>query len=293
METYFIRPASQKNNTIFFDINSLQWLTENKEPDHERQHCNNQYEILWITEGCLYNCMDMQQTESIDNRLFLIRPGQMHRYSLSGEAKGYSVNFTEAFLDMEDQRSDGTYYNSLFRLFSGPEGTRVDKDLTDDLEDILQRLMKEFTGTHLFRTEILRRYFKIFLIYLARQFEENFSETWPTRNAELVQKFMASLDKKFKTHKMVSDYAAELLVTPNYLNEIIKKMTGFSAGHHIRNRVVLEAKRLARYSGICMKEIAYSLGFSDSAHFSKFFKSVTGMNFSEFKKEKQLLLSAI
>jgi AraC-like DNA-binding protein len=35
-----------------------------------------------------------------------------------------------------------------------------------------------------------------------------------------------------------------------------------------------------------MKEIAYHLGFSDSAHFSKFFKNTTGMNFTDFKKEK-------
>jgi AraC family transcriptional activator of pobA len=36
---------------------------------------------------------------------------------------------------------------------------------------------------------------------------------------------------------MVSGYAGMLLVTPNYLNEIIKKTTGYSAGYHIRQRV--------------------------------------------------------
>jgi AraC family transcriptional activator of pobA len=38
-----------------------------------------------------------------------------------------------------------------------------------------------------------------------------------------------------------------------------------------------------------MKEIAYFLGFCDMAHFSKFFKNTTGMNFSDFKKERRLL----
>jgi len=97
------------------------------------------------------------------------------------------------------------------------------------------------------------------------------------------------LDKHFKNEKMVSGYAGMLMVTPNYLNEIIKKTTGFSAGYHIRQRVVLEAKRLAKYSNMCMKEIAYSLDFADSAHFSKFFKTVTGTNFSDYKKEKFIL----
>ena len=84
---------------------------------------------------------------------------------------------------------------------------------------------------------------------------------------------------------MVAEYAQKLLVTPNYLNGIIKKNTGYSAGHHIRQRVVLEAKRMSRYSDAAMKEIAYNLGFADISHFSKFFKTEAGTNFSDFKKE--------
>ena len=92
------------------------------------------------------------------------------------------------------------------------------------------------------------------------------------------------LDKNFREEKMVSSYAAQLYVTANYLNRIVKKNTGYSAGHHIRQRVVLEAKRMARYSDSGMKKIAYELGFLDSAHFSRFFKSFGGTNFSEFKR---------
>ena len=104
------------------------------------------------------------------------------------------------------------------------------------------------------------------------------------REAELVKSFMELLDTKFKDEKMVADYAGHLLVTPNYLNRVVKKNTGFAAGHHIRQRIVLEAKRLGRYTGAGMKEIAYNLGFVDSAHFSKFFKTFGGTNFSEFKR---------
>ena len=132
--------------------------------------------------------------------------------------------------------------------------------------------------------ELLKRYFKIFLIYLTRKVDENFQSTEQSREAELVKSFMELLDKNFKEKKMVAEYARQLLVTPNYLNRIIKKITGFSAGHHIRQRVVLEAKRMGRYSGVGMKEIAYDLGFLDSAHFSRFFKTFAGINFSEFKR---------
>jgi AraC family transcriptional activator of pobA len=81
-----------------------------------------------------------------------------------------------------------------------------------------------------------------------------------------------------KFSREISSFAIVLYLIANLA------FTGFSAGHHIRQRVVLEAKRMGRYSDAGMKEIAYNLGFLDSAHFSSFFKTYGGINFSEFKR---------
>lgn len=91
---------------------------------------------------------------------------------------------------------------------------------------------------------------------------------------------------------MVSDYARELAVTPNYLNEIIRKKTGIAASDHIKNRIILEAKREAVHGGGSMKEIAYRLGFDDLAHFSKYFKNATGRSFTEFRKRNCTIMNA-
>jgi AraC family transcriptional activator of pobA len=58
-----------------------------------------------------------------------------------------------------------------------------------------------------------------------------------------------------------------------------KALCKFSAGHQIRQHIVLEAKRMGRYSVAGMKEIAYDSGFLDSAHFSRYFKIFGGGNF--------------
>jgi AraC-like DNA-binding protein len=83
---------------------------------------------------------------------------------------------------------------------------------------------------------------------------------------------------------MVSDYADDLCVTPNYLNRTVKKTTGYTASHHIQQQIILEAKRQATYFSTSMKRIAYNLGFDNLAHFSKFFKHNCGMNFTDFKR---------
>ena len=105
------------------------------------------------------------------------------------------------------------------------------------------------------------------------------------KEKELVSRFVEHLNKDFATKKLVSDYADDLCISPNYLNTIIKKVTSFPASHHIQQCIIREAKYRALHSGAMMKEIAYDLGFNDLAHFSKFFKNYSGSSFSSFMKE--------
>jgi AraC-like DNA-binding protein len=93
------------------------------------------------------------------------------------------------------------------------------------------------------------------------------------------------LENNFIQKRSVSAYAKELFVTPNYLNYMVKKSSGYPASHHIRHRIILEAKRKIRNTGTPMKQVAYELGFEDLSHFSKFFKKVSGINFTSFKNE--------
>ena len=268
-----------------FEIRSLQWLYENNDGLFNNAGSNDRFEITWITKGTGQLYVDFQKLPVENNCLFFVKPQQVHHLELTGEAEGYVISFAESFLSIEDQESNSSYHTSLFKLFATAKSIHVHSDFVD-MKNIVERMIKEYDGHNLFRAEILRRYFKILLIYITRQLEGKFETVRPTRNMEIAQQFMGLLEKNYKEQKMVADYASMLSVTPNYLNEIIKKTTGFSAGHHIRQRIVLEAKRQATYSGSCMKEIAYFLGFGDMAHFSKFFKNTTGMNFTDFKKEK-------
>jgi AraC family transcriptional regulator, transcriptional activator of pobA len=272
-----------------FEIHSLQWLENNKEMENIKQIGKNYFQIIWIMKGAGIHFIDLQKIQTENNQLFFIKPGQAQQLRSTTALEGYVISFTESFWGIEDNEFDTTYNTTLFNFFANTNGIVLNEKITDDLKDIAERMVKEFESRHLFSAEILKRYLKIFLLYITRQLESSIHSTPQTRNTEIVHKFMALLEKQFKYNKMVADYARQLFVTPNYLNGIIKKTTGNTAGYHIRQRVVLEAKRKVLYSDTCMKEIAYYLGFNDLAHFSKFFKSTTGVNFSDFKKEKLLI----
>jgi AraC-like DNA-binding protein len=99
----------------------------------------------------------------------------------------------------------------------------------------------------------------------------------------LVRPFKQLLEKHFSTDHKVSYYADELSVTADYLNKTLKKLTGVSAKDHIQNKLIIEAKRALTFTSVSNKELSFSLGFEEPAHFNNFFKKMTDLTPSEFR----------
>ena len=93
---------------------------------------------------------------------------------------------------------------------------------------------------------------------------------------ELVKKFKKLIGHHVINNHSVEFYASHLNITPNYLNERIKSLTGKTAKALITERLLLEAKTLLKHSSLNVASIAYELGFSDTAYFGRFFKKQTG-----------------
>ncbi|SFO83109.1 AraC-type DNA-binding protein [Chitinophaga sp. YR627] len=275
-----------------FQIRTFKNMREEIIAHNSTPHKQNYIEIIWITKGSGTLVLDLEIFNLESNSIFCITPGQLHQLREDESTEGFILSFTEAFLHMGEQEFDLMYNSGLFQAFSRSAGIRVNNDIAREMQEVALKMLKESNNVYLFRTEMLRRYLKIFLIYVTRQFQGPLTTVIQTRNLELTEKFKSLVEVNFKTHRKVADYAKLLAVTPNYLNEIIKKTTAYPASYHIRQRIILEAKRRVAYSDECMKEVAWYLGFSDIAHFSKFFKNATGITFSDFRKECLVISAA-
>jgi AraC family transcriptional activator of pobA len=273
------RSSFTENNS--FSLRNINPLCNNTQID-EPGELNNQFAIIWVVKGSGDYWADHRPCDLENNCLLFIKPGQFHTVQLDNAIEGYIFSFCKSFLGIEDHDSE-SLLRSLSQMFT-KQSLLLGSEAMIEMQDITRQIVKEYNDHNLYKSEILRRYFKIFLIHLSRQFAAPKPVARPSRNIDLLQNFVSLLEQNFRNQKMVADYADRLAVTPNYLNEVIKKITGYPAGYHIRQRVALEAKRKAANSDLGMKEVAYDLGFFDLAHFSKFFKNTTGMNFSDFKK---------
>lgn len=104
-------------------------------------------------------------------------------------------------------------------------------------------------------------------------------------NYTLLKSFQQLIEKHCTTLRLPKEYAGLLHITPNHLNALCKEMLGIPAGEVIRNRIVLEAKRLLINLSLSIAEIAYTLNFEDNSYFTKFFKKQAGLTPEEFRRQ--------
>ena len=84
--------------------------------------------------------------------------------------------------------------------------------------------------------------------------------------------------------KLPKEYARLLYITPNHLNAVTQDVLGVTAGDIIRERIVLEAKRLLTNADMDVNQIADDLNFQDNSYFTRFFKKYVGVTPEQFRK---------
>ncbi len=244
------------------------------------------YTVLWLKEGTGTYIADVDASAMEEDTIYFLKPQQTLSLLIPEKVRGYMIHFSLDFLGVTPDAFRQFTGSSLFDLLSGTLIIPFDDGAS---LDVLVKKMNAQDADDPIVPELM----KITLLLLNQKNNTIVEKVNGYGNIFLVKKFFNLLEQNFLTMKMVSNYARELSVTPNYLNEMIKKNSGFSARHHIQQRVIMEAKRKIMQEGLSMKEIAYYLGFDDSYHFSKYFKNVSGSNFSDFRKQTMKQLSFI
>ncbi len=92
------------------------------------------------------------------------------------------------------------------------------------------------------------------------------------------------IEEHFRRERLLAFYAERLAMTPDRLNDHVKRATGVTPGHLIRQRVLTEAKRQLVFTNQPIHEISYDLAFSDPSHFARFFRKQTGTTPQAFRE---------
>ena len=281
----YSHPLSLKNGfTLSFEIRPLETAAILLMQERSKSFTQDCYEIIWIKKGAANFEIDLQIQKVLADSIVLLSPGQHFRFEPVGVIEGYSIRFSQEFLCLTGRETSEFFHSAKLTCGTIFPAIQIDKSLQQDINLIVLNILREYSSYLKSRNEALQGLVKMLIIHLSRKFDCMVPPPVNSTTGELHKKFMLLVDKNFIKKKMVTDYASDLFVSPNYLNFVVKRSTGYSASYHIQQRIILEAKRFAMNPEFNMKEISFKLGYDDVAHFSKFFKINGGINFTDFRK---------
>lgn len=106
----------------------------------------------------------------------------------------------------------------------------------------------------------------------------------PGESITLLRRFRQLVEINFRNHWPVGRYAEALGVTPDRLHAICTSGIGKSPKALLSERLAHEAMLRLERSGLTIQQLGHSLGFSDPAHFSNFFRKMRGVSPGRYRR---------
>jgi AraC-like DNA-binding protein len=148
----------------------------------------------------------------------------------------------------------------------------------------LNEMLEEYATPQVSSNQILRSYLEILLLKLTRFYTAEDAQYQSPYLLQQVSRYENLVEEHFIRHKSVQEYADMMAFTPKNLNAICKKAVGKTAGSIIKDRVLLEAKRLLMHSELSVNQIVAELNFKDPSYFVRFFRKNEGITPEQFRK---------
>jgi AraC family transcriptional activator of pobA len=252
--------------------------------DLHRPHRHSFYHLVLFTKGKGTHTIDFDKFPVQPFQVYFMIPGQAHSWHFEGKVDGYIVHFNEVLFSSFLQNG---HYLERFHFFSGNAADAVCRfpaALQEQVLALFESMLVEAQDRQEQNLDMVRlRLIELFIL-TERNCASAKSRNVPPQKQLLLRSFRTLIDKNFRTLKLPKEYAALLYVTPNHLNALCQDLLGKTAGDLIRDRVLLEAKRLLTNADMTIAEIAYDLNFQDNSYFNRYFRKNVGMTPDEFRK---------
>lgn len=236
------------------------------------RHKHSCYELFFILDGEGTFHMDCYDYHINEKLLFLVSPGRIHGWEHMNKLKGYLLKFN---LSMFAQNSF-LKHMSVFNF----DLVHIEGDELAMIENTFLSLEEEYNTSKSLKNCTISSLLQILLIYIQRTLPV---EKVAYTNNELFSRLSELMQKN--NHKIAQSacYARKLKTSTKLLNQAVKEVTGQNVSEYIRIKTINEAQRLLKYDTMTCNEIAYHLGFMDTAYFSRFFKREVGLSPKGFR----------
>lgn len=205
--------------------------------------------------------------------LVFVAPNHLHGFRFEEEIEGTILSFSESYV-----RHIGNYPAITGQLQeTAIVSAAVFHDEIWQLYRLLETLYEEIFSSSGQREFALSTYISLVVLQLSRLVTlHNEQQNAGQRNLEVFRAFQAAIRATKDPFASMESYARELGVSATHLNRICRTVHNRSALQVVQDEMIRQAQVYLRHTTYTIAEIAYQLGYSDPAYFSRFFKKHTG-----------------
>jgi len=253
------------------------------------------FSFLFIKDGIGKYTIDEHSFQVTPHSIYFTNPSNYRTFSWEKIEEIYLITFDETFLKKYIDKD--VFQDFPFLLTETIQPKIVTDDFYQSVESIYLQIHQEYISQSSSKYKIIGHLLAVLLYKIKEYFWLDYNPIYEgNRSSQIVKSFKQLLEKHYRdlsTGKAeiafrVQDYASAQNLNPNYLSNVIKTKTGKPIATWIADKTIVEAKSLLQNSTISIKEITYKLGFSETAHFSNFFKKHTQTSPIQYRKTDHL-----
>lgn len=250
----------------------------------QRPHRHSFYHLVLFTKGKGSHTIDFRKFPVKPYQAYFMSPGQVHSWHFEGGVDGYIIHFNEVLFTTFLHNS---HYLERFYFFQGNAEDSICQlppSTHESIKALFEAMLAEIKQGKEQNLDMIRLKLLELFMTVDRSCGSSKSKNIPQQKRILLRSFQQLIEKHFRHIRLPKEYADLLYITPNHLNALCQELLGKTAGDLIRERILLEAKRLLTNAALTVTEIAYDLNFQDNSYFNRFFKKNEGVTPDEFRK---------
>jgi AraC-like DNA-binding protein len=231
--------------------------------------------------------IDFNEYELKQDALFFINVGQYYQFdhNCQGSLLYYNRDFYCVEIHDKEVACDGILFHNVYEI----PVIFMPEDISEEMEGLIRSMKNELEMDDNSMEEMLRILLKQMIIRATRIWkkEHMVSGGGQGLEVEFSRNFSQMVEWNYTRYHTVAEYAGLLNITPKALNKRVTRYTNTTPNDIIKNRVILEAKRLLVHTRLSVKEIGYKLGYDDTSYFIRLFGKQAALSPQSFRLKYQ------
>lgn len=251
-------------------------------PRHPHRH--DFHELFWTAAGVGHHLIDGEPFPVQPHTITIVGRGQVHVFERAEGFFGAVVRFKDELLSAGPAaRADPGWL--LARR--GARTIGVPADASGAVEAVVAALDAETRRPPDPRRDEIARHLLLTLLLWLERWHDADAVARDDADTQLFRRFSTVLERDFARHHDAAHYADALAVPQRALTRALRAVTGKGTKELVRERVLLEAARLLRFSDLDIGEVAFRTGFDDRLYFSRAFRRAYGAAPSTYRARQR------